>query len=217
MKILMGNKNTNINKPEFENILKGYKSVIVDLGTGSGQFVYKKAKNDPENLYIGIDSCADSMMEYSVKSSKKACRGGVGNILFVVDSAENLPKELESIADKIYVNLPWGTLMDGIIKGEEGILSSIRMISKDMGSLEVCVACHNLYEEKVIDTRNLPELSAGFIKNELKYRYRLQGIDITETASWDNETLKKLDSKWAKKLAFGRPREIFYFKCSIAK
>jgi 16S rRNA (adenine(1408)-N(1))-methyltransferase len=217
MKILMGNKNVNINKVEFENILKGYKSVIIDLGTGSGQFVYKKAKNDPDNFYIGIDPCADSMMEYSVKSNKKACRGGIQNILFVIDSVENLPKELESAADKIYINLPWGTLRDGIIKGQEDILNNIRMISKDRGSLEVCVTYSNLYEEKVIDIRNLPELSTNYIKNELKHRYRLSSIDITEIALWNNEDLKKVDSKWAKKLAFGRCREIYYFKSCIAK
>jgi 16S rRNA (adenine(1408)-N(1))-methyltransferase len=213
----MGNKNLNISKAELESILKGYKSVTIDLGTGNGQFVYKKAKKDPDNFYIGVDPCADSMLEYSVKANRKACRGGVENILFVIDSVENLPKELESVADKIFVNLPWGTLRDGIVKGEEDVLSSIRMISKDTGTLEVCVTYSNLYEEKVIDIRNLPELSTNYIKNVLKYRYKLHSINITETAAWNNEDLKKVDSKWAKKLAFGRCREIYYFKCTIAK
>ncbi len=37
--------------------------------------------------------------------------------LYVVAAAEELPQELYHKADKIYVNLPWGSLLEGVVKG----------------------------------------------------------------------------------------------------
>lgn len=213
MRVLIGNQVKSIDAMTFKSIADKYKFVVVDLGTGDGQFVYRNAKQNPEVLYIGIDSTADNMMELSVKAAKKLSKGGVSNLLFVVGTAEELPAEMNAIADKVYVNLPWGSLRDGLIKGSEDILSSIKNISKSKSTLEVCIAYSDLYESNEIQNRQLPELSVQYIETILKAKYSAFGIHIRIVDLWDNDKLKSIDTKWAKKLAFGKSRAFYYIKC----
>ena len=58
------------------------------------------------------------MREISSKAAKKPDRGGAPNALFVVASVEHSPDELRGVADEVFVTLPWGSLMRGIILGE---------------------------------------------------------------------------------------------------
>jgi 16S rRNA (adenine(1408)-N(1))-methyltransferase len=128
---------------------------------------------------------------------------------------DNLPDILSYTADKIYINLPWGSLRDGIIKGEKCFLDNIKKISKANASLDIYITYSDLYEKKEIESRKLPELSEYYFNNELRYIYKSQGINLIEASVLDNEGLKKLDTKWAKKLAFGKTRSVFYFKCNM--
>lgn len=215
MKILVGNQITEMNKTEFKNIARQYKSVAVDIGTGDGQFIYKRAKRNSDELCIGIDSSVDNMRKYSMKTIKKASKGGLENVLFVVSSVEDLPDEMICTADKITINLPWGSLRDGIVKGDKAVLYNLKKISKVKTELSICVTYSTKYEKYEIDVRKLPVLSIDFIKTYLKKQYSIYGINIEDAYLWNNDMLKNLDTKWAKKLAFGKEREIFYLKCSI--
>lgn len=215
MKILLGNQIIEINKFQFENIVKQFKSVVVDIGTGDGQFIYRKAKQNPDVLYIGIDASIDSMLKCSIKISKKPSKGGLKNVLLVVGTVEDLPNEMTSIADKITINLPWGSLRDGIVKGDEVVLKNIKKISKANTDISICVTYSDKYEKEEINIRKLPPLSLSFIKTQLKAKYSFYGIKIDDVCLWNNDMLKTLDTKWAKKLAYGKKREIYYMKCSI--
>lgn len=215
MKILRGKKIVNICLDEFKDIIKRYKSTIVDIGTGDGQFVYRLGKRNSENLYIGLDSSAEGMFDYAAKSNSKPSKGGLQNVLYVVANAEELPNEMAESADKIYINLPWGSLRDGIIKGEESILRNLKGISKKGSNIEICTAYSELYEKNEIYERQLPELSYEYINIVLKEKYKANNLDICSVKLLNNDTLKKLETKWAKKLAFGRERTIYHFICRI--
>ncbi|WIV11840.1 hypothetical protein [Proteiniborus sp. MB09-C3] len=215
MKILVGNQIIEINKYEFKNIVKQYNSVAIDIGTGDGQFIYKRAKSNAGELYIGVDSSIDNMRKYSIKTTKKPSKGGLNNILFVVGNVDDLPNEMTATADKITINLPWGSLRDGLVKGEEIVLSNIKKISKVKAEIDICVTYSTKYEKREIHERELPILSIDFIKTHLKKQYMAYGINIEDAYIWDNNMLKSLDTKWAKKLAYGKEREIFYLKCIV--
>lgn len=217
MKILAGSRIEEIAAAEFENIIKGYKALVMDIGTGEGEFVYKKAKQNPDVMYIGIDTSADFMRRYSLKACRKPERGGLRNLMYVIGNADALPDALTCTADIIYVNLPWGSLRDGIIKGEHEILSNIRKVSKTNASLEIYVGYSELYEKQKIESRRLPELSLSYLNSSLRAKYKGYGLNIVKATVLDNEDLKKLDTKWAKKLGFGKKRDIFYIKCKIEK
>lgn len=217
MKICESNKMKEISSVDFDNRIKGYKSLVIDIGTGEGEFVYRNARQNREVMFIGVDSAAAAMLPYSVKSAKKPGKGGLCNVMYVVANAEALPDTLYGKADKIFINLPWGSLRDGIIKGEPGVLKSINKIAKADASLDICISYCNFYEKQVIKERELPALSISYFSEKLKYVYKNYGISINKVSVLSNEDLKKIDTKWAKKLGYGREREIFYLSCKIKK
>lgn len=215
MKILKGNKIQNVDYETFRDMVKNYNNIIIDIGTGDGSFPYKSAKKNKESFYIGLDAVADNMIDRAVKASKKEAKGGLDNVLYVVDNALNIPDELANFVDNIYINLPWGSLRDAVVKGEEQLLNGIRKIGKAKSNLDIYVTYSSLYEAKVITLRELPELSEEYINENLKPKYRDCGINIKRVELCNNDSLKKLDTSWAKKLAFGRKREVFHLNCEI--
>lgn len=217
MRILIGSKSKEVDTVEFESIIKGYKSLVIDIGTGEGEFIYKKAKQDQEIMYIGIDTSADSMLQYSVKSAKKPEKGGLRNVMYVVANANDLPDALTSTADRIFINLPWGSLRDGIIKGEHSFLSGIKKIAKANTTLEIYVSYCDLYEKQEIENRQLPALTVAYLRNVINDKYKKYGISITHVSVLDNEDLRKIETKWAKKLGYGKKRDVFYMNCKIQK
>jgi 16S rRNA (adenine(1408)-N(1))-methyltransferase len=55
----------------------------------------------------------------------------------------------------------------------------------------------------------LPELSERYLSLELPAGYRAAGFRIERVAALAREGLRELPSTWAKRLAFGRPREVW--------
>lgn len=203
---------------DFDDIIKEFDLVIMDIGTGNGRFVYKNAKKNPNNFYIGIDPVSENMMEYASKSIKKPSKGGISNALYVVAAAEELPQELHHKADKIYINLPWGSLLEGVVKGTSVILNNIVNLAKPPEAhVEMWFTYNDLHEAGEISRRELPPLSIEYIKNTLSPIYQSCGIDIFEIDIVDNDDLKKFDTQWSKRLGFGRARDVFRIKAIIKK
>src|SRR5712691_4640741 len=88
---------------QVSDLAAGHHDVVIDVGTGDGNFVYGLARQRPETLCIGIDAARDGMEENAVRALRKPARGGVPNVLFVVAAAEEPPTELAGVADEIYV------------------------------------------------------------------------------------------------------------------
>ena len=138
--------------------------------------MYKLGKQNPEELFTGLDSSAENMVDYAIKVNNKPAKGGLENVLYVVGSAEELPYEMAGTADKIYINLPWGSLRDGIIKGEELILRNLKNISKKGSHIELCITYSESYEKSETDKRQLPELSLEYINTVLKRKSLLRPL-----------------------------------------
>ena len=217
MRVLSGSSIKEISEIEFKNIIKGYKSLIVDIGTGEGEFAYKNAKLNQDKMYIGIDTSADSMRQYSIKSAKKPEKGGLNNVLYVIGNACDLPDVLSCVADSIFINLPWGSLRDGVIKGEHNFLYNIRKISKANATIEICISYCDRYEKQEIECRQLPELTVSYLNNALNGIYKRYGIYISQVSVLSNEDLRRIETKWAKKLGFGKKRDVYYISCNILK
>lgn len=216
MRILKGKTIIETSTPD--NIIEKFDSVIVDIGTGNGRFVYKNARNNPKDFYIGIDPVAENMMEFSTKTIKKPSKGGIANAIYIIAAAEKLPQKLHNIADKIYVNLPWGSLLEGVVKGSAVILNNIVNIAKPPKShVEIWFTYNNLHEAGEMSRRELPPLSVEYIKDTLSPIYKSCGIDIIEIDVVNNDDLKKFDTQWSKRLGFGRARDVFRIRAIIKK
>ncbi|MGZ9275564.1 MAG: class I SAM-dependent methyltransferase [Candidatus Limnocylindrales bacterium] len=108
--------------------------VIVDLGTGDGRAVLRRAAAEPSALVIGIDAVASAMRE----ASQRAARRGPANALFVAEGVERLPAgPLTSSADLVTVTLPWGSLLRGVLGRDQAALAGVASVVAPGGRVEV--------------------------------------------------------------------------------
>ncbi|RCX09288.1 16S rRNA (adenine(1408)-N(1))-methyltransferase [Anaerobacterium chartisolvens] len=216
LRILKGKKI--IEQADLSGIAEGFDSIAVDIGTGDGRFVYNLAKKNPGTLFIGLDPAAENMFEYSSRIIKKPSKGGLPNVLYVVSNIEELPDELSGAADNIYINLPWGSLLEGVVKASDHVLCNVvRLAKPPEASLEMCFTYSELHELGEMDRRELPELSLDYIRETLVPLYHEKGIEIKQLGTIDNQDLREHGTQWAKRLGFGRSREVYRISAAINK
>lgn len=192
------------------------KKVIVDLGTGNGRFSYLLAKSMPENAVIGIDPVALNLEEYWKKARKNLHRQGQRNLLYVIASAENLDPSLHGIAQEIYVNFPWGSLLEGIVKGQAGILRGIAALGQKGTPVHLHFSYSSLHDAGEIARRKLPFLTPEYILGDLKEAFLRAGLEILSLRTMEGEELKEFGSHWSKILYLGKSRDVYALECVVS-
>lgn len=215
MKAIVKRESRELSPSEWMAIRNNYQQVFVDLGTGEGEYAYRQSQKMEEILFIGIDACQAMMNNYALKAEKRAKKQHLNNLLYVVANAEALPDELSKCADKITINLPWGSLRDGIVKGCPILLSNLKRISKSGTIIDIYVSYSIEIEATEIESRDLPLLTDTYVKETLGPLYHKSGIKIKNVKTLSNKDLIKLDTKWAKKLGYGKQRETFFISCVV--
>lgn len=206
MRVVKGNKTEELNKVQLDELVKEFKNVVIDLGTGDGRFVYKSALEDEGTLYIGIDPSEKQLEIYSKKANRKKLK----NVLFVLGSIEQLPDELNSIADKIFIILPWGSLLEAIVRPtKESVENLVSMLKKE-GDIEILFGYHKESEPGETERLDLPEINEKLIEEEIYPVFSAFGnfsMEVFERL--EKEDLKNIETTWGKKLTFGKDRPIF--------
>src|SRR5215218_4119093 len=82
-----------------------YEYTIIDLGTGGGTALLRRARRVPETFFVGIDAAAERMREASHRGARPVERGGRPNVAFVAAAAEDLPGDLVGFADEVSIVL----------------------------------------------------------------------------------------------------------------
>ncbi|HEY7735798.1 MAG TPA: class I SAM-dependent methyltransferase [Candidatus Limnocylindrales bacterium] len=110
--------------------------MILDLGTGDGRAVLKRAAMSARALVIGLDPVAAAMAEASRRAARSA------NVLFVRGSAEAPPAELVGRADEVTVLFPWGSLLRGVLglQGAEAAADGMASLLRPGGRLTAMVS-----------------------------------------------------------------------------
>lgn len=205
MRVVVGNKIKELNKKQLKEIINGYSSVEIDLGTGDGRFVYKNAILKKDALFIGVDPAEKQLETYS----KKAIRDKVLNVMYVISSFELLPQELEGISDKVYINLPWGTLLESVVKPTKEGLKKMLKLLKENGVLEIILGYAQELEPSETKRLNLPPVHLGLINDIIVPAFEDVGFHAVEFYELDKVQLATIETTWAKKLRFGRDRKIY--------
>lgn len=209
MRLVKGNNLIEVGRDEFVEVVKGYSQVVLDLGTGDGRFVYEKALDNKDTLYIGVDPSQKQLEIYS----KRAVRKKLENVLFVVGSVENIPEELEGLVDKIYVILPWGTLLQSFVLPDEKTLGNIKKLLKGVGGcLEIVLGYAFEAEPSETERLNLPEINENLLRSELTARFGGVGFKLLKLKELEREDLLKFETTWSKKLKFGKERALFHLE-----
>ena len=184
--------------------------VIIDIGTGDGRFVYQSARQNPNKFYIGIDPNVTPLEKISEKIHRKPSKGGAPNVLFIQAAVEDLPPELDGVADEVHVHFPWGSLLRAFATGDVDILRIVRRICSTGALLEVVLGLDPSRDRAEIDRLELLELSLEFVDRVLVPRYASAGFEVTERGVRPTSEWPEFNTSWAKRLQGNEQRPITY-------
>lgn len=186
------------------------KGIVIDIGTGDGVFVYELARANPDKFFIGVDANPRPLEKISEKIHRRPTKGGLPNVLFLQSAIEDLPAELDGLANEIHVHFPWGSLLAIVARGDSDGLRSLRRIMAPGGLLEIVIALDPQRDESEVKRLGIQSLDSNFISSELAPRYRESGFEILEAGIGDPEMWKELQTSWAKRLRGNQSRSLLY-------
>jgi 16S rRNA (adenine(1408)-N(1))-methyltransferase len=184
--------------------------IVIDIGTGDGHFVYQSAKENPNKFFIGIDALARPLEKISEKIHRQPAKGGLPNVLFLQASVENLPEELNGIADEIHVHFPWGSLLGGLVRGDETLLRQIRRICARDALLEVVIGLDPEKDQAEMARLAIKEFTPAYISSTLSQPYLSTGFEIIEAGERLPSEWSHFNTSWAKRLQRNPNRPLTY-------
>ena len=205
LRILKNKKIIEIDVVNFHKLINEYSGVQVDLGTGNGKFVFDLAMRNPEIMFIGIEPTAVNLYEYS----KKANKNKLNNLIYIITSVENMGDELDGLADKVYINFPWGSLLEAVVKDMPLLLGKIALLGKSGAEYNFTFAYSTIHEPVEIEKRNLPILTDDYLKSRLSEIYKKAGLIIESCTNFEPQEINKFGTLWAKKLFLGKSRDVY--------
>lgn len=192
METIRGSKSLALDFNEWKRRLENYNRIILDLGTGDGRYARTLAERHPRWFMIGLDACRENLREHS--------QAKLGNLLFVIASAQDLPRELDGVITHITINFPWGSLLQSLLAGDPKLISGLKSVSVARASLDLRLNGGALAEAG-------KTLEAG--TDKIYYTLCKAGWQLEHPVMMDASALKNFPSTWAKRLAFGRdPRAL---------
>ena len=183
---------------------------MIDIGTGDGLFVYQCARLNPRRFYIGIDANPRPLDKISEKIHRKPAKGGAPNSLFLQAAIEDLPSELDGVADEVHIHFPWGSLLRAIACGDIQILRNIRRICSEGALVEVIISLDLDRDRSEIERHQIPTLSRAYIDSVLVPRYKEAALEIVEQGECSPDDWPELHSSWAKRLKGNADRSLIY-------
>jgi 16S rRNA (adenine(1408)-N(1))-methyltransferase len=151
------------------------------------------------------------MEKVSEKVHRKPAKGGLSNILFMQAAVEDLPPELDGIADEVHVHFPWGSLLQAVAVGDQHVLRNLRRICSLDALLEVVIGLDTERDRTEIDRLGIQPITSDFVNNVLRAHYRNAGFEICERGTILPAEWPKLQTSWAKRLKGNANRSLAYF------
>ncbi len=184
--------------------------MAIDIGTGDGLYVYQSARRNPQKLYIGVDANARPLEKISAKIYRKVSKGGLPNALFVQAAIEDLPPELNGIADEVHVHFPWGSLLRAVAVGDIASLQTLRHVCAPGAMLVVIIGLDPRRDRAAVLRLGLSPFSVAYIDSTLTPRYRKGGFEVVERGVLPPAEWPKLETSWARRLRGNGSRAVFY-------
>lgn len=167
------------------------------------------AKAEPGKFFIGIDANAKPLEKLSIKITRKPAKGGLPNATFVKAAVEDLPDEFAGIADEIYINFPWGSLLRAVATGDTGVLQSLRRLLSTAGTLTVSIAVDGTRDRSELDRLGISQIDLDALTSTLAARYRETGLTMVECRELATEEWSRIETSWARKLGGNEQRRVF--------
>ncbi len=199
-----------INAPSTNSSDHTGEGVIIDIGTGDGRYVYQSARRNPNKFYIGIDPNTRPLEKISEKIHRKPAKGGAPNVLFIQSAIEDLPQELNGVANEVHVHFPWGSLLRAVATGDIALLQKVRRICAADALLEVVIGIDPVRDKSEIERLGVQPLTLEVVDTVLVPKYAAGGFEIIERRMIAASEWPALETSWAKRLQGNEQRPITY-------
>jgi 16S rRNA (adenine(1408)-N(1))-methyltransferase len=215
MMVVRGKSTQECTREQLAGLIMPYAGVTVDLGAGDGLFAYRYALAHPQRFVIAIEPVREAVRDASSKAAKKPERGGAPNVVYVTASVELLPEEMRSIADEIFVTLPWGSLMRGIILAEGAVLAAIASLGRAGARVRI-VLNTRIFEDPVpLEARDLPEISPEYAIATLSPAFAAAGVRLDGSRWMEPADVAALGTTWAKRLSHRSPPRSLLIEATV--
>jgi 16S rRNA (adenine(1408)-N(1))-methyltransferase len=186
-----------------------YAKCAVDVGTGDAHFAYHLASERPDWLVIGIDALDQPMGEIAYKAARKPARGGRANLVLLRAAIEALPGELAQIADEVNVLLPWGALLEGIVRAHPEVVGGIAMLARPGAQIRITLNGEIWLDSTPARYEGLPVPTPDYVATEIEPEFGRTGIELEPARYMTAAEAKTLPTTWARRLGHGRPHPRF--------
>jgi 16S rRNA (adenine(1408)-N(1))-methyltransferase len=173
---------------------------------------YLLAAKEPDRLLIGLDANAAGLRPLS----GRAHRDRLANLVYVRAAVESLPSELAGIADRVTVILPWGSLLAGVAGPAVDVLLGIRTLCQTRATLTVLLGVDADRDRAEAARLALPSLDERHLRGPLAAAYAAAGLPVTSVRPVGPDDLARWPSTWARRLAFGRTRPLFWIEAQAS-
>jgi 16S rRNA (adenine(1408)-N(1))-methyltransferase len=183
-----------------------YTRTVVDVGTGGGTALMRRARRQPTTFFVGIDANAERMREASHRARRSPQRGGAPNAAFVAASAEDLPGPLAASADEVTVVLPWGSLMRGVLTADGVMVARLTGLLRGRGRLELLLS--------IVETdagAEMPALDENGAR-ALAAEYGRLGLTVEEVRLAEEADIDRLGSSWGRRLGIPTHRQAWILR-----
>jgi 16S rRNA (adenine(1408)-N(1))-methyltransferase len=141
---------------------------------------------------------------------RKATKGGLPNVLFIQAAVEDLPAELEGVANEVHIHFPWGSLLRAVAVGERVALRGLRRICASGGLLEVVIGVDPERDRTEIERLGLRPLTLEYVEKILTPLYSSAGFEVIERGLLAASEWPSLRGSWAQRLKSGVDRLLVY-------
>lgn len=169
-----------------------------------------EAHRRPGTLVIGIDPVASAMADASRKAQSK--RGHAPNALFVLASLEDLPAELDGLADRVTVNFPWGSLLRAVARPDIALLQKLARLCRRGCKLHVLVNMQPLRDTALAQRLGLENAAIANDVATLRKDYERTGFSLESVAGVGGALAYR--TRWGSKLHHAK-REILHLRAHV--
>ena len=135
------------------------------------------------------------------EASRRAAhpRDGLRNACFVASGVEQLPGELDGIADRVTVLFPWGSLLGGAL-GEDAVMAaSVARLVRVGGELELTLSVVG----RDRGARGDGSVFGAAHIDRIRSVFGSLGLDLAAASPLTAADIAGLPSSWARRLAAG--------------
>jgi SAM-dependent methyltransferase len=175
--------------------------VLVDVGCGDGRHTLRWAEREPDALVVGLDA-ETTRLDRALGAAR---RRRLGRLLFVTAAAEDPPASLVGRADAIAVVMPWGSLLDGVLGGDEPVLAAVLGLGRPGSTLDAVVNVRPWDAPSSVDRKlaATPEPTAEHLRG-LAGRYAAYGWRLGPPEPVTDAEARALGSTWASRVVSAR-------------